>query len=214
LTPADVLAKQKQGVVILDTRPANVFAGGHIPGSIQIGLAGQYASWAAIVLGLDAEIVLVSEDDEKVNESRLRLSRVGIERVTGYLKDGIAAWIRASLPVRETPQISAEQLHQELAEPANDIQVVDVRRHGEWESGHVEGVPNKPLDHLSKTLSDLDQKRPVAVYCKGGYRSSIAASLLERAGFEQVINVIGGFDAWAACKLPVQVEQHATPTPA
>ena len=211
LTPAEVLAKQKQGVVILDTRPANVFATGHIPASIQIGLAGQYASWAAIVLGLDSEIVLVAEDDEKVNESRLRLSRVGIERVTGYLKDGISAWIRAGLPVRETPQISAEQLHQELAVPGNDMQVLDVRRHGEWESGHVEGVANKPLDHLATSLDDLDRQRPVAVYCKGGYRSSIAASLLERAGFEQVINVIGGFDAWAACKLPIAVEQHPAP---
>jgi glyoxylase-like metal-dependent hydrolase (beta-lactamase superfamily II)/rhodanese-related sulfurtransferase len=202
LSPAEVAGKQKLGAIVLDTRPSKDFGAGHIPGSIQVGLAGQYASWAAIVLGLDKEILIVAEDAEKVEESRLRLSRVGIERVTGYLDGGIAGWIRAGMPVRETPQISAEQLHQLLAEDASGIQAVDVRRLAEWNAGHVEGARHKPLDKLSALIGDLDRSRPVAVYCKSGYRSSIAASLLERAGFEQVINVTGGFDAWTACHLP------------
>jgi hydroxyacylglutathione hydrolase len=210
LSPAEVLARQEQGAIILDTRPANEFGAGHIPGSIQIGLAGQYASWAAIVLGLDTEILLVAEDKEKVEESRLRLTRVGIEKVTGYLEDGIAAWIRAGLPIQQTSSVSAEQLHQLLAENPQEVQVLDVRRAAEWQSGHVESARHKPLDHLSTLLGDLDRTRPVAVYCKGGYRSSIAASLLERAGFEQVLNVTGGFDAWMACHLPCAVDQPAS----
>ena len=202
LSPADLLAKQKAGAIVLDTRPGNQFASGHIPGSIHIGLAGQYASWAAIVLGLDSEIILVAEDEEKVEESRLRLTRVGIERVTGSLLDGIAGWIRAGLPIQQTPQVSAEQLQQLLAEDAGGVQVVDVRRPSEWQGGHVANAVNKPLDHLTTLINDLNRSHPVAVYCKGGYRSSIAASLLERAGFEQVLNVAGGFDAWCACQLP------------
>jgi hydroxyacylglutathione hydrolase len=202
LSPAEVLAKQKQGAIVLDTRPAKEFGASHIPGSIQIGLAGQYASWAAIVLGLDSEILLVAEDEEKVAESRLRLTRVGIERVTGYLEGGIAAWIRANLPVQQTSRVTADQLHQLLSEDEHGIQVVDVRRSMEWDGGHVASARHKPLDHLSNLLGDLDRTRPVAVYCKGGYRSSIAASLLERAGFEQVLDVTGGFDAWSACHLP------------
>jgi hydroxyacylglutathione hydrolase len=199
---SELLAKQEQGAIVLDTRPAREFGAGHIPGSIQIGLAGQYASWAAIVLGLDSEILLVAEDEEKVEESRLRLTRVGIERVTGYLKDGMAGWIRDGLPVRQTSQVTAQQLHQLLGEDDNGIQVVDVRRSAELQGGYVPGARNKALDKLVILSSDLDRTRPVAVYCKGGYRSAIAASLLERAGFDQVINVTGGFDAWVQCQLP------------
>ncbi len=207
LDPAELLEKQKQGAIILDTRPSREFGAGHIPGSIQIGLAGQYATWAAIVLGLDSEILLVAEDHEKVEESRLRLARVGIERVTGYLEGGIAAWIRAGLPVQQTSQISAEQLQQLLSEDGSELQLLDVRRAAEWHGGHVPGARHKPLDHLTTSLADLDRTEPVAVYCKGGYRSSIAASLLQRAGFEHVLDVMGGFDAWSACKLPVAEAQ-------
>jgi hydroxyacylglutathione hydrolase len=209
LRPAELLAKQNQGAIVLDTRPAQEFGAGHIPGSIQIGLAGQYASWAAIVLGLDSEILLVAEDEEKVNESRLRLTRVGIERVTGYLQDGIASWIREGQPIQQTSQISVEQLQQFLAEDANGIQVIDVRRAAEWQVGHLDQARHKPLDKLASLLDDLDRAKPVAVHCKSGYRSSIAASLLERAGFKQVMNVTGGFDAWSACHLPVAVDQPA-----
>ena len=206
LHPADLLDRQKKGVIILDTRPAREFGAGHIPGSIQIGLGGQYATWAAIVLGLDSDILLVAEDHEKVEESRLRLARVGIERVTGYLDGGIAAWIREGMPVQQTAQVSAEQLQQLLSDDS-ELQLVDVRRATEWHGGHVPGARHRPLDHLATSLDDLDRTQPVAVYCKGGYRSSIAASLLQRAGFEHVLDVTGGFDAWSACHLPVAEAQ-------
>jgi len=205
LNPADAARQQAAGATILDTRAWADFGAVHIPGSIQIGLAGQYASWAAIVLGLEADIVIVAEDTEKAEESRLRLTRVGIERVAGSLDGGIHAWIAAGLPVQQTRQISVQQLH----ELGDEIQLIDVRRAPEWHDGHVPGARHKPLDKLTSLLDDLDRSLPTAVYCKSGYRSSIAASLLQRAGFEQMLNVTGGFDAWRTCNLPFVTEEPA-----
>ncbi|MBZ5608858.1 MAG: MBL fold metallo-hydrolase [Acidobacteriia bacterium] len=204
--PSEVAARQKAGAIVLDTRPAIEFGPAHIPGSIHVGLVGQFASWAAIVLGLDKQILIVAEDAEQAAESRLRLARVGIEGVKGYLDGGIVAWILAGLPLAQAPEISVEELHQ----LGFETQIVDVRRPGEWQSGHIEGAIHIPLDKLESRLALLDKTKPVAVHCKSGYRSSIATSLLERAGFEQLMNVTGGFDAWLACKLPyVSAEQAA-----
>jgi glyoxylase-like metal-dependent hydrolase (beta-lactamase superfamily II)/rhodanese-related sulfurtransferase len=203
LQPAELEQRQRQGTVVLDTRPAQQYGLAHVPGALQIGLSGQYASWAGILIGLAPEIVLVAEDDEHLHESRLRLARVGMERVTGYLAEGIAGWSRAGMPVRQTPQISVEQLHDALEHEPDGLQVVDVRRPAEWNEGHIAQAVLKPLNQLGALLDDLDRTRPVAVHCKSGYRSSIATSLLERAGFAQVMNVTGGFDAWKACGLRV-----------
>jgi len=203
LQPAELEQRQRQGAVVLDTRPAQQYGLAHVPGALQIGLSGQYASWAGILIGLAPEIVLVAEDDEHLHESRLRLARVGMERVTGYLAEGIAGWSRAGMPVRQTPQISVEQLHDALEHEPDGLQVVDVRRPAEWNEGHIAQAVLKPLNQLGALLDDLDRTQPVAVHCKSGYRSSIATSLLERAGFAQVMNVTGGFDAWKACGLRV-----------
>ncbi len=203
LRPGEVATLQEQGAIILDTRPANQFGAAHIPGAVHIALAGQFASWAGTLLGLGAQVVLVTEDQAHVTESRVRLARVGLEGIVGYLADGMAAWIREGLPVARTPSISV----QELEAQRGRLQVVDVRRPNEWDEGHLEGARLKPLDKLVTLTADLDRTRPVAVHCKSGYRSSIAASLLERAGFTEVYNVTGGFDAWKSSGLPVA--QHA-----
>ena len=209
LTPAEVAARQKSGATVLDTRPAIEFGPAHIPGSIHVGLVGQFASWAAIVLGLDKDILIVAEDAEQAAESRMRLARVGIEHVNGYLDGGIVAWILAGLPVAQAPEISVE----ELRDLAPEVQIVDVRRPAEWQSGHIDSAIHIPLDKLESKLATLDKHKPVAVHCKSGYRSSIASSMLTRAGFEQVMNVTGGFDAWLACKLPyVSAEPAAVAT--
>ncbi len=195
LSAEDVLARQAAGAIVLDTRSAQQFGAGHIPGAVHIALSGQYASSAATILGLDHDIILIAEDEEHLEESRLRLARVGLERVVGTLKGGMASW---SGPVAEVGQIPVEELSREL----EHVQVVDVRRQGEWDEGHIEGAKLIPLNMLQKRLGELSHDRPIAVHCKGGYRSSIASSLIQRAGFENVMNVIGGFDAWRACKLP------------
>jgi len=207
------------GAVILDTRPSSDFFASHIPGSVHIALSGQYASWAGALIGLDREIILVAEDLERAEESWMRLARVGIEHIAGYLEGGISAWQRSGRAVSQFAQVSAGELHQLLARERG-IQVVDVRRASEWESGHIAEAHPAPLNKFAalvtpdsgavkKLLPDFDTDRPVVVHCQSGYRSAIAASLLERAGFSMVVNVIGGIDAWTLQKFPVETSQHA-----
>jgi hydroxyacylglutathione hydrolase len=203
LAPKQVLALQESGVVVLDTRPTAEYSACHVPGALHIALAGQYASWAAILLGLDSRIILVAEDPERLRESQMRLARVGIEKVTGYLDGGMLAWDEAGLKKAQVSEISVLDLARAISEQDGNLQVVDVRKLAEWEAGHIEQARLKPLDQLRNLLGDLDRARPVAVHCKSGYRSSIATSLLEAAGFTCLMNVTGGFDAWQAQKLPV-----------
>jgi hydroxyacylglutathione hydrolase len=208
--------------ILLDTRPSSDFFAGHVPGSVHIALSGQYASWAGALIGLDWPIILLTEDEQSLEESRLRLARVGIERVIGYLNGGVHAWQASGRPVSQLAQISANELQSLLAND-DGIQVVDVRRATEWDDGHILQANLKPLSQFAKVLGsdsdarrkvlgDLDPARPVVVHCKGGYRSAIAASVLQRAGFPTVVNMIGGIDAWQALKLPT--EKKSAPTEA
>ncbi|MBV8205199.1 MAG: MBL fold metallo-hydrolase [Acidobacteria bacterium] len=203
MSPGQV-AECGNSVILLDTRPAALYGAGHVPGALNIGLGGQFASWAATVLGLDRPIILIAEDAERVAESRMRLARVGVEKVIGYLEGGVEAWRRAGQPWAAVPQISVEQLAAELHQHPGGMQVLDVRRAAEWNAGHIEGAVHRPLDTLCLEGDGefLDRTRPVAVHCKGGYRSSIASGILKRAGFQDVSNVVGGFDAWQVAGLP------------
>jgi hydroxyacylglutathione hydrolase len=202
-TPDEVLEKQRAGDTVLDTRPPIQFGDGHIPGAVNIPLVGQFASSAGALLGLEGELILVAEDPEALEESRLRLARVGIENVAGYLEGGMQRWAAEEKPTAQIMQVPAEDLNQKLAEEPGSVQIVDVRRKSEWDAGHIPGASHKPLDRLETLLGDLDRNKAVVVHCQGGYRSAIACSLLLRAGFRQVTNLIGGLDAWKACKLPV-----------
>jgi glyoxylase-like metal-dependent hydrolase (beta-lactamase superfamily II)/rhodanese-related sulfurtransferase len=193
-----------EGVVALDVRPGDEFASGHLPGSINIALSGQFASWAATVLGLSARPVLIADSREQLSEARLRLTRVGIEDPCGYLNGGVGAWKQAGFALAEVPQITAETLRDRVQ--GHDSQVLDVRREPEWNAGHIEGAAWWPLDNFKVSPPEIDHDRPIAVHCKSGYRSMIACSLLQRAGFRNITNVIGGLDAWQQAKLPVQSE--------
>lgn len=203
LAPSEVARQQASGAVVLDTRPAAQFGAGHVPGSIHIALCGQYASWAGTLIGLDTPIVLVAENPERLEEARLRLARVGIEQVVGYLAEGVLAWEHGGRPLEQVPQISVLDLYQQLCDLPDEVQVVDVRRPAEWEAGHLKRAMLKPLDRLHTLLADLVPSKPIAVHCKSGYRSSIGTSLLQAEGFKQVMNVVGGFDAWQAHHLPI-----------
>jgi glyoxylase-like metal-dependent hydrolase (beta-lactamase superfamily II)/rhodanese-related sulfurtransferase len=194
----EVDRRMKAGTLVLDTRPTAQFGAGHVPGSVHVGLTGQFASWVGRILGLEKPLMLVAEDPEAVEESRVRLARVGIERVIGYLDGGIAGWIQYGRPLDHIPQVAVHELAR-----SEDAIVLDVRNPGEWNSGHIPEAVHIPLDLLEKRMQELDRTRPILVHCKGGYRSSIATSLLKRNGFDQVINVTGGFDAWQAAGLPV-----------
>ena len=196
LAPAGVLRRQQEGVTLLDTRAATEYAAGHVPGSVQIGISGQFAAWAGAILGLDRELVLAADEDH-VEEARIRLARVGIERVAGVLEGGIAGWATAGLPVAGTEQITAPDLAAELRENPGWT-ILDVRRPAEWNAGHIEGAVLAPLDTLPQRIPEFDRARPLVVHCQGGYRSMIACSLLEGAGFARPINLQGGYEAWSA----------------
>jgi rhodanese-related sulfurtransferase len=192
----------QQGAFVLDVRPNADFAAAHIPGSVNIALSGQFASWAGTIVGLSARPVLVAETPEQYAEARLRLARVGIEDLRGFLQDGIAAWKRAGFELAQMPQMTADELSQRRH--GHHIQVLDVRREGEWQAGHIQGAAWFPLDNFRVSAPEIDPSLPLAVHCQGGYRSMIACSLLRRAGVENVINVIGGFDAWRNAGLGVE----------
>src|SRR5580693_4613392 len=189
--PVELKALLEEGGIALDVRPGEQFAAGHVPGSVNIALSGQFASWAGALLGLAARPVLIAESREAVSEARMRLARIGLEDARGYLRGGIEAWSQAGLPVATLPQMSVEVLRDQLR--GNGLQVLDVRREPEWEAGHIAGASWWPLDNFKVAPPEIDRNLPVAVHCKGGYRSMIACSLLQRAGFKNVLNVVGGF---------------------
>ncbi|MFY9647082.1 MAG: rhodanese-like domain-containing protein, partial [Terriglobales bacterium] len=210
LSANDVEALLRQNANVLDVRPADEFAAGHVPGAISVALSGQFASWAGGILGIHSKPVLVGDSDAQIEEARLRLARVGIEDLRGYLGGGLAAWRNAGLPVAQTPQISPQELSRRLDSGAiRAADILDVRREGEWQAGHIAGVQCRALDAFPRGLPAIDRERPVAVHCKSGYRSMIACSLLERGGYRNVVNVVGGFDAWHAAELPEVAEQFA-----
>jgi hydroxyacylglutathione hydrolase len=202
LEPEDVATLQRAGAVVLDTRPPADYGASHIPDSLQIGQTGQLASWAGSLLSPQGPLILVSEDEEWVVETHTRLARVGLENVAGFLSGGILAWDAAGKPLATTEQITVDELAARLSEGA-DLQVVDVRRPPEWNAGHIRQAVSMPLDRLAETAKALDRSRPVAAICAGGYRSSIATSVLERLGFQKVINVVGGMAAWNAARFEV-----------
>jgi len=143
-------------------------------------------------------LILVAEDLHAAGEARLRLARVGIERIEGVLENGIGAWDEADLPLSITPQIAV----QDLATRRAEFTIVDVRMQSEWNASHTPGAHLHPLANLRASMSSLDPAAPLAVHCKSGYRSTIACSLLESTGLRQIRNVAGGMDAWTAAGLP------------
>jgi rhodanese-related sulfurtransferase len=193
---ADVLRMQREGAIVLDTRPPMQFAVAHVPGSIHIGLSGQYASWAARILGLDNRIILVGEDADHLRESQLRLARVGIENVHAYLQDGVAGWIAEGYELDYIPQITVEEFSELLEKEGDHIAVLDVREPGEVEAAAMDNSIRIPLGQLQNRTAELDASKLIVVHCKSGYRSSVATSILRRAGFRDIANLTGGFDAW------------------
>jgi hydroxyacylglutathione hydrolase len=202
LSALELKALLEQEVFTLDVRPNAEFAAAHVPGSVNIALSGQFASWAGAIMGLSARPVLVADTPEQYSEARLRLARVGIEDPRGFLKGGIAAWKQAGLPLAPLPQMTAQEVHDR--QRRDHLQVLDVRREGEFQAGHIEGAAWWPLDNFKVSPPEVDLVAPLAVHCQGGYRSMIACSLLLRAGVKNVINVTEGFDAWRKAGLPVE----------
>src|SRR5580698_7738240 len=158
LSPAEVEVLLRQNANLLDVRPGDAFAAGHIPGSINIALSGQFASWAGGILGIHSKPVLVGDTNEQSEEARLRLARVGIEDLRGYLAGGVAAWQKAGLPMAKTTQISPQELNQKLRDGSlSPADVLDVRREGEWQAGHIERVQCHPLDTFAQGILKVNK---------------------------------------------------------
>ncbi len=184
-------AAAKGGALVLDSRNPEEFETGFVPGALNIGLNGQYAIWAATLLSLDRNIILVCPAG-KEEESVVRLSRVGFSNISGYLSGGMEAWKasgrRVDMVISVTPEEFALDYHHE-----QDIAVLDVRKPSEWEGGHLDKAVSVPLDVLSERLDELDRDKHWYVHCAGGYRSMIAASILRASGYPVIKNIYGGY---------------------
>lgn len=199
----EVLRLQNQGAQLLDVRDAIDFEGAHLAGAINIGIQGKYATWCGTVLDQKRPIVVIAEGG-KEEEAVTRLGRIGFDNVAGYLREGMDALRHRPELVAKIERITAVALAEQLTTPAAPT-VVDVRSEKEWAAGHIANSVNIPLNHLRDRIGEIDKTHPVVVHCEGGYRSAIAASVLAQLGRADVLDMVGGYMAWAASKLPVQV---------
>jgi hydroxyacylglutathione hydrolase len=194
LTPeAFEAAANETGAIVLDTRDPQRFARGFIPNSINIGIDGSFAPWVgALIPDIKQQILLVTDEDRE-EEVITRLARVGYDHTIGYLKGGFAAWKAAGREVDTITSVSAEELAEKIN--AGKINILDVRRPGEFISEHVEGAVNVPLDYINDHLASLNKEQTYYVHCAGGYRSMIFNSILKARGFNRLIDIKGGFNA-------------------
>jgi len=194
LTLDSILKMTADGAQVLDVRDAREFAQGHLAGSINIGLSGQYATWAGTLLDRNRPIVIVASPGLEA-EAAIRLGRIGWDNVAGYLEGGMNALDDRDELLAYTEQSSAAEIRESLATPDGPF-LLDVRTPNEWQQRHIDGGVNIPLNRLPAHFGEIPRDRPVVVFCAGGYRSSIAASLLQRDGFVQVTEMTGGISAW------------------
>lgn len=223
LSLAAVLDLGREGAQLLDVRDPAYFEAGHLAGSVNIGLGGQYATWAGTVLDRERPIVIIAEPGREY-EAAMRLGRIGFDRVAGYLDGGMQALAKDSgrPAAQRTPhaqaldaqkliatieRIAPEALGEELRQDsALRPLVLDVRAPREWSMNHIEGSLNLPLNHLAERLGEIPRPQRIVVHCASGYRSSIAASILKQHGFTDVADMAGGFNAWSAARSEGEAE--------
>ncbi len=201
MTLSQVLDLQQAGGQVLDTRDPADFAAAHLAGSINVGLGGQYATWAGTILDREHPIAIIA-DPGRENESAVRLGRIGFDHVVGFLQDGLRSLeARPDLTAsteRVSPQLAAERL-------AQGAVALDVRTPREREERRVGGSLHIPLTQLEHRLAEVPRDRSILVYCAGGYRSSIAASVMQRYGYVKLAEIAGGIAAWETAQLPVDL---------
>jgi len=183
------------GALLVDGRTPEEFALGHLEGAINVGLGGRYAEFAGSIIPSDADIVLFVEDGYEL-EAKNRLARIGFDRVIGAVSETTRVLVENPDRVRRASRLTSEAFNGRHAEVEN-IQIVDVRNPGEVESGMIPDAVNIPVGQIPTRLGELDASRPTVIYCAGGYRSSVAASLLRQNGFGDVSDILGGFGAWS-----------------
>jgi rhodanese-related sulfurtransferase len=184
------VAANETGALVLDTRDASEFVKGFIPRSINIGLDGSFAQWVGeMIPDIRQQILLVTENG-KEEEAIIRLSRVGYDGAIGYLKDGFQSWVKAGKDVDVLKRINAEEFAKQYE---HKPLLIDVRKKSEFDSEHVLGAVNIPLNEINRHLAAFPKDKPFILNCAGGYRSMIAASMLKQRGWDNFVDVIGGF---------------------
>lgn len=194
MTYSEVRAAMAAGAVLIDGRGPEEFARGHLRGAVNVGLDGRYAEFAGSVVPADVDIVVCTEPGREL-EAKIRLARIGFDRVVGYLAAPAEAMLGHQEDVERASRLTACALRERMAIVAN-LQLIDVRNPGEVEAGAIAGAVNIPMSQLPSRIAGLDPQAPTVVYCAGGYRSSVAASLLRQHGFGDVSDVVGGYAAW------------------
>lgn len=190
----DVLRLRNEGVQLLDARDPTDYARSHMVDSINIGLGGHYATWCGTILDSESPIVLIA-DPGREREAATRLGRIGLDRICGYLENGMLALEHRPDLLRHHRRVTATQLAEMLASPEPPV-IIDIRTQAERQAMQIEGSLHIPLNHLAERLAEVPRHRPVVICCRSGYRSSIAASLLQRSGIDQVSDLEGGLNAW------------------
>lgn len=206
LTPDEVKKEIANGALVLDTRSSDLFAKGFIKGSVHIGLNGTYAVWLGTLVDINRPLVFVT-DDGKEHESILRAARVGYENVKGYLKGGMNTWVSAGNPLDKIKSVTAQEFADKIAVGKENI--LDVRKPSEYEIAHVKNSKLIELAALPRNIGSLDKKKNYLVHCAGGYRSMIAASYLQANGFDNVVDVSGGFSQIATTDAPIELAEKA-----
>jgi rhodanese-related sulfurtransferase/glyoxylase-like metal-dependent hydrolase (beta-lactamase superfamily II) len=203
---AEVLRMRSAGAQLLDVRDPADYAKGHMAGSTNVGLGGQYATWAGTVLDRAKPIVIIAEPGRE-QEAALRLGRIGFDDVKGYLAGGMEALVRRPDLVHQTDRINSLLLAQATT-TVDPPFLLDVRTPREWVGKHIHGSINLPLNHLQERITEIPRERQIAIYCAGGYRSSIGASILYQHGITRLVELTGGLAAWEAASLPLALGAH------
>ncbi len=195
-------AANETGAIVLDTRSAQVFKEGFIPNAINIGVKGDFAPWVGTLLtDIEHEILFVAEEED-IEDVITRLSRVGYDNILGYLKGGIDAWTTAGKEVDTIESVSAETFAERFKNGAEQLVVKDVRKQSEYLAQHVPDAMNIPLAGLSENMSEFSKNETNYIHCAGGYRSMIACSILKSRGFDNIVDIAGGFAAISKTEIP------------
>ena len=204
LTSNEFSDEIKDGALVIDTSEPPAFGGAHIKGAYSIWLEGLeiFAGW---VLPHDRPLLLVLEDQSHLERAVLHLIRAGYDRIAGYLKDGIGGWYNAGLPIENLSLLSVHQLKGKI-DRDEEIITLDTREQAEWDSGHIKKALHIYVGHLEQRLTEVPKDKPVAAICNVGHRSGLSASILLRAGYQQVHNVLGSMKAWQAVGFPVTTD--------
>jgi rhodanese-related sulfurtransferase len=204
LTATQLVEEHRKGTLVLDTRDAEQFAALHLRGSIQIGLLGPFASWAAILLKPNQKLLLVAKNEQSAEEARLRLARVGLDHVIGYSLADETGWRDEKIELATIATARCESIRQTL-ESDPTVQLVDVRSRAEWLKGHLPGAISLPLLDLESRAQLIDPSKSSLVYCREGFRATTAASILLRESSAEIAILIDGVEGWSALGLPLEV---------